>query len=143
MEIFKIILAPLSALIGVLIGHWVAQKRNQTRLFYEKRIDFVSDFIGIAFSNLGYVAKLNNREDAVKGLSELKQFNDLAEKVTFFVGEKTAKSIRTFMNEYTHALMHNNDPSSGTQDFYPVLKQSLLKLSKQLRQEIFRVRRRI
>ena len=46
----------LGSLLGAWIGHRLTLKRFQQNLFFEKRAEYISEFIGQAYANTTYVA---------------------------------------------------------------------------------------
>lgn len=72
MDIFSIIVSSGVALFSVWVGHLLTLRRLQAQHFLEKKVEYVSEFLGQAYSNLGYLAMPGNKENVSQGIATMK-----------------------------------------------------------------------
>ena len=103
----------LGSLLGAWIGHRLTLKRFQQNLFFEKRAEYISEFIGQAYANTTYVALPYPKIEKIEeGLSKSFDFTALGQRAGFFLSDESRAAIDSLTKSYYHALVEFSQQKS-------------------------------
>jgi hypothetical protein len=131
-----VVISVLSMVIGVLLGHWSAIRREEHRVVIEKRIQYVTEFVAQATHNLRYIL-----EPEILGGKKPQPFGDFAvmgRRAAFFVSDEAAEAIDELTSEYPKARNKSmrQDPVQTSEDSFTDFKGKLDELTALLRTEV-------
>jgi hypothetical protein len=128
------ILPILTLLLGQLLGYWFAVTHTKEQIAAEKRAEYASRFVGLAYANLRYLASAEAAAQAGTAVSELAVLGDQA---AFFLSDKTAEAIDRLTSNFVVALTDRASPERDLRrDAWKEYKSELDQVRRLLRREL-------
>ena len=123
----------LAALIGLLLGHWLGLQRARQGFVFERKVEYVSEFLDHAYTCLGDLALGKPPEGAGERKRQLTLWGHRA---AFLVKDETAAAVDAFTSTFARGLSDLSGPEHAGRDVFKEVKWELDDLKATLRDEV-------
>ena len=135
-QVLTITLPVITLIIGAVLGHRLAVKRDERRVVIEKRAEYTTEFMAQAYHNLRYVLNWKQLETESQGPGD---FTVMGFRAAFYVSDEAASKIDGLTNAYGRASVSVADARAGRvtpEDRFTELKSKIDSLKELLRSEL-------
>ncbi|MFQ5751802.1 MAG: hypothetical protein ACE5HI_07380 [bacterium] len=131
------VLTGVFALLGVTLGHILTLNRSQKQVIFEKRIEYVGEFLARAQINLTHVAPLKLKDEAIgQALSDAQEFSRLAKRTSFYLSTKSANAVEQYADDFFRAVWVLSQEHTVAENYFKPFRNKLDNVRNLLRAEI-------